>query len=115
MPALADRDALVEVVADIERLTQFEEIAVAFEANAELLAHEAIAAVAADEEELALHRELARRIRQQCARDEADSCRQHQLAGTIIVLILIVLHLRRSRIVAMVQPGFCVWGSSCLR
>ena len=49
MPALADRDALVEPVAAIEGLAQLEQIALAGEPDAELLAHRARAAVAAGE------------------------------------------------------------------
>ncbi len=47
VPALADRDALIEPVAAVERLAQLEQIALAGEPDAELLAHRARAAVAA--------------------------------------------------------------------
>ena len=49
VPALADRDALVEVVAAVERLAQLQQVAFAAELDAELLAHGAAAAVAADQ------------------------------------------------------------------
>ncbi len=47
--ALADRDALVEVIATIKPLAQFQQVAVAGEPDAELLAHGACAAIAAGE------------------------------------------------------------------
>ena len=48
MPPLADRDALVKVLAIIERLPQLLDIGLAAEVDAELPAHQAAAAVAAD-------------------------------------------------------------------
>jgi len=47
VPALADRNALVEVLAVIERLPQLLDVGFAVELNAELPAHQAIAAVTA--------------------------------------------------------------------
>ena len=49
VPPLADRDALVQVVAAIERLAQLQQVAFAGKLDAELLAHDAGAAVAADQ------------------------------------------------------------------
>ena len=49
VPPLADRDALVELVAAEQRLAELQQVAFAFERDAELLAHRAGAAVAADE------------------------------------------------------------------
>ena len=49
VPALADRDALEQVVAAIERLPQLQQIGFALQLDAELAAHIARAAVAADE------------------------------------------------------------------
>ncbi len=49
VPPLADRDAFVELVAAEQRLAELQQVALAFERNAELLAHRAGAAVAADE------------------------------------------------------------------
>src|SRR5215467_4544134 len=46
MAALADRDALIKLVAAIERLAQLKNIALALEADADLLADRAGAAVA---------------------------------------------------------------------
>ena len=48
MPALADRDALVEILAVIERLPQLQDVGLALKRDAELPAHQAAAAVAAD-------------------------------------------------------------------
>ena len=48
VPALADRNALVKLLAVIERLAQLEQIAVAFKPNTELPAHRARSTVAAD-------------------------------------------------------------------
>ena len=49
VPALADRDALEQIVAVIERLPQLQQVGVALQADAELPAHDARAAVAADQ------------------------------------------------------------------
>ncbi len=48
MPPLADRDALVEILAIIERLPQLLDVGLTAEVDAELPAHQAAAAVAAD-------------------------------------------------------------------
>ena len=47
VPALADRDALVQVFAVVQRLAQLQQVGLAGELDAELLAHGAGAAVAA--------------------------------------------------------------------
>ena len=46
---VADRDALVQLVAAIERLAELQQVAVALQLDVELLAHPAAAAVAADQ------------------------------------------------------------------
>src|SRR5215216_7240611 len=49
VPPLADGNALVKVVAAEERLTELHDVGFALESDAELLAHGAGAAIAADE------------------------------------------------------------------
>ena len=49
VPPLADRDALEKIFAMIERLAQLQDVAFALQRDAELLAHQARAAVASDE------------------------------------------------------------------
>ena len=49
MSALADRDAVKQIVAAIQRLAQLQQIGFALQFDAELTAHRAVAAVAADQ------------------------------------------------------------------
>ena len=59
VPPLADRNALEQIVAAIQRLAQLQQIGFALQLDAELPAHRAGAAVAADEIERAQLRRRA--------------------------------------------------------
>ncbi len=62
VPPLADRNALEQIVAAVQRLPQLQQIGVALQLDAELTAHVAGAAVAADEILRAQFRRRVRRV-----------------------------------------------------